>query len=177
MVAAIRDGAAVNGAALQSMKDVMYPKTIDLVCSAHMLDNVGKRFQTPLLTELSQWWVSLFSRSPAARLAWRERTSTDIKTCNNTRWWSLWEVQNHLLLHFGDVESFLQDLEACPAARQHLLDVLHNEHQHKQLCMELAITINAGLPIVEKTYSMEGNGEIIVEAYENLQQLATSAAL
>ena len=177
MVAAIRDGAAVNGAALQSMKDVMYPKTIDLVCSAHMLDNVGKRFQTPLLTELSQWWVSLFSRSPAARLAWRERTSTDIKTCNNTRWWSLWEVQNHLLLHFGDVESFLQDLEACPAARQHLLDVLHNEHQHKQLCMELVITINAGLPIVEKTYSMEGNGEIIVEAYENLQQLATSAAL
>ena len=78
---------------------------------------------------------------------------------------------------FGDVKPFLQDLEACPAARQHLLDVLHNEYQHKQLCMELAITINAGLPIVEKTYSMEGDGEIIVETYENLQQLATSAAL
>ena len=69
VVAAIRDGAAVNGAALRSMKDVMYPKIVDLVCSAHPLDNVGKRFQTPLLTELSQWWVSLFSKSPAARLA------------------------------------------------------------------------------------------------------------
>ena len=43
--------------------------------------------------------------------------------------------------------------------------------------MELAITIDAGLPFVEKTYSMEGDGEIIVEAYDNLQQLATSAAL
>ena len=75
------------------------------------------------------------------------------------------------------MEPFLQDLEACPAARQHILDVLHNEHQHKHLCMELAITIDAGLPFVEKTYSMEGDGEIIVETYENLQQLATSAAL
>ena len=43
--------------------------------------------------------------------------------------------------------------------------------------MELAITIDAGLPFVEKTYSMEGDGEVIVEAYENLQQLATLAAL
>ena len=158
VVAAIRDGAAVNGAVLSSMKDVMYPKIVDLVCSAQTLDNVSKRFQTPLLREFSQWWVSLFSRRPAARLAWRERTSTDIKTCNNIHWWSVWEVQNHLSLHFGDVEPFLQDLEACPAARQHLLDVLHNEHQDKQLYMELAITIDAGLPFVEYTYSMEGDG-------------------
>ena len=126
VVAAIGHCAAVNGAALWSMKDVMYPKTVDLVCSPHTLENVGNRFQTPLLTEFGQWWVSLFSRSPAARLAWREQTSTDIKTCNNTRCWSVWEVQNHLLLHFGDVEPFFQDLEACPAARQHLLDVLHS---------------------------------------------------
>ena len=153
------------------MKDVMYPKIVDLVCSAHTLDNVGKRFQTPLLTEFRQWWVSLFSRSPAACLAWREQTSTDINTCNNTRRWSVWEVQNHLLLHFGDVEPFLQDLEACSAARQHLLDVLHNEHQHMHLCMELAITIDAGLPFAEKTDSMEGDGEIIVEAYENYSSL------
>ena len=55
--------------------------------------------------------------------------------------------------------------------------MLHNEYQHKQLCIELAITIDAGLPFVEKTYSMEGGGEVIVEAYENLQQLATLAAL
>ena len=118
MVAAIRDGAAVNGAALRSMKDVMYPKIVDLVCSAHTLDNVGNRFQTPLLTEFSQWWVSLFSKSPAARLSWRERTSSDIKTCNNTRWWRVWEVQNHLLLHFWRCGTFPprpRSLSSCKA--------------------------------------------------------------
>eukprot|EP00117_Sycon_ciliatum_P014514 scpid29673/ scgid14745/ len=69
IVAAMRDGAAVNGAALRSVKEIMYPELMDIICSSHSLDNVGKRFQTPILTDFSQWWISLFARSPVARIA------------------------------------------------------------------------------------------------------------
>ena len=47
LVAAIRDGAAVNGAALRHMKEIMFPQLFDIICSSHSLDNVGRHFDTP----------------------------------------------------------------------------------------------------------------------------------
>ena len=47
LVAAIHDGAAVNGAALRHMKEIMFPQLFDIICSSHSLDNVGRHFDTP----------------------------------------------------------------------------------------------------------------------------------
>ena len=47
LVAAIRDGAAVNSAALRNMKETMFPQLFDIICSSHSLDNVGRHFDTP----------------------------------------------------------------------------------------------------------------------------------
>ena len=49
LVAAIRDSAAVNGTALRSVKDIMFPDLCDVICSSHSLDNVGKKFEMPIL--------------------------------------------------------------------------------------------------------------------------------
>ena len=84
LVAAIRDGAAVNGAALRNMKEIMFPQLIDIICSSHSLDNVGWHFDTPLLDEFGQLWISLFTRSPAAKLKWKMRTGIAIKSHSNT---------------------------------------------------------------------------------------------
>ena len=72
---------------------------------------------------------------------------------------------------------FCKVWKIAPAPRQHLLDVLDNPDQLQQLCMDLAITIDAGLSFVTKTYSMEGDGDIVVDAYDTLQEVATAAAL
>ena len=86
VVADSRDGAAVNGAALRQLRDLLYPKLLDLVCLSHSLDNVGAWFRTPTLDNFTQWWVSLFARSPAARIAWKTRTGTNVKSNSRTRW-------------------------------------------------------------------------------------------
>ena len=48
LVAAIRDGAAVNGAAMHYVRDIMYPQAMAIICVYHSLDNVGKHFQVRL---------------------------------------------------------------------------------------------------------------------------------
>ena len=85
-MAAIRDGAAVNGAALHNMKEIMFPQLFDIICSSHSLDNVGRHFDTPLLDEFGQLWIGLFARSPAAKLKWKMLTGIAIKSHSNTRW-------------------------------------------------------------------------------------------
>ena len=43
--------------------------------------------------------------------------------------------------------------------------------------MQLAIVVDAASPFVRKTYLMEGNVDIVVDAYNNLQEVATAAVL
>ena len=54
LVGAVRDGAAVNGAAIRHVKEIMYPDVVDIVCASHTLDNIGKHFQTATLDEFVQ---------------------------------------------------------------------------------------------------------------------------
>ena len=49
LVAALRDGATVNSAALRNMKEIMFPQLFDIIYSSHSLDNVGRHFDTLLL--------------------------------------------------------------------------------------------------------------------------------
>ena len=46
VIAAIRDGASVNGAALNHARTIMYLQMVDIICSSHSQHNVGKRFDT-----------------------------------------------------------------------------------------------------------------------------------
>ena len=57
----MRDGAAVNGAALRNMKEIMFLQLFDIIYSSHSLDNVGQQFDTPLLDEFGQLWIGLFA--------------------------------------------------------------------------------------------------------------------
>ena len=176
LVAAMRDGAAVNGAALRSISNTMFPKLCDVICASHSpLDNVGRHFDTPLLDDFSQWWIELFSRSPAARVAWKSKTGVAIKLCSNTRWWSPWEVLDQLLGCFADVKAFLRNLDVAPAYCKNLLSIFDDQERLIQLKMQLAVTIDAGRVFVSKTYLLEGDGDIIVDAYNHLQEVANAA--
>lgn len=178
LVAFVRDGAAVNGVAVDQVKNLFFPRAMDVLCASHALDNVGRRFATPVLAEFATWWVSLFAKSPAARLAWKTRTGVSPKSHSNTRWWSLYEVLAQVLRYFGDVEPFLTNCEWSPAARRHCLAILHNETAENSADLfqvELAVTIDAGEPFVKKTYILEGDGPLSTNAYQHLQEVATAA--
>ena len=177
VIAAIRDGASVKSAALNHVRTIMYPQMVDIICSSHSLDNVGKRFDTPTLDAFSHWWVSLFSHSPASKLRWRTMAGESITTYSTTRWWSWWEVLKQLQRLFPHVRPFLEALDSSPAVRQHLLDVIKDEDKFRQLKLELTVVIDAGEPFVTRTYLLEGDGELATLAYDLLQEVSTACGL
>ena len=106
----MRDGVAVNGAAVRNLA-VLYRNTVDVLCFSHTANDEGKHFDFPVLEEFGRLWMSLFSHSAAAKLTWKERTAagTAIRSHAETRWWSKWEVYSQLASFFGNVLPFIED--------------------------------------------------------------------
>ena len=102
LLAAMKDGASVNQAALQQVR-FFFPQLLDVTCFSHTIDNVGKHFEFRVLDTFVQYRVSLLSHSAAARLAWKTRTGTAMRTYSPTLWWSKWEVMNLVLEYFADL--------------------------------------------------------------------------
>lgn len=84
---------------------------------AHTIDHVGEKFNTPVLNEFTCAWISLFSRSPKNKLAWKSQTDCPIRTYSDTRWWSRWEVMKQIHDLFGDIERFVATADLSPAAK------------------------------------------------------------
>ena len=178
LLAAMKDGAAVNHAALEQVK-FFFPQLLDITCFSLTIDNVGKHFEFRVLDRFSQLWVSMFSHSAAVRLAWKTRTGTAMKTYSATRWWSKWEVMKQVLEYFGDVEPFLRENEndhLAPATTGQLLDIFNDASDAKELELELAALIDGGSHFVTATYYLEGNVPLIFSCYERLASVSHSVA-
>ena len=149
LVATIRDRASVNNLAMSILR-VMYPQALDVGCFSHTIDNAGRKFATPVLDDFICSWISLFSHSPKARLAWQSRTSVAIRTYSQTRWWSKWELEKQVMQMYGDVQPFLEENDDVGlATRRKMLALLHDQQKQELLQIELAATVDAGLPLVQ----------------------------
>ena len=172
LLAIMRDRASVTNLAILIVR-VMYPQVLDIGCFSHTIDNAGKTFLTPVLDEFVSSWITLHSHSPKARLSWRSRTETSVKTYCKTRWWSSYKST-----YYGDVKPFLEENDDLgPATRKKMLDVLENPQKNALLQLELAITVDAGLPFVQATYNLEGDGPLVLTCYEELNKLVYSIQL
>ena len=69
---------------------------------------------------------------------------------------------------FGDVEPFLQEVTVSPATVEKLLSILRNANEKKLLQVELAATVDAGLPLVKCTYNLEGDGPLVLSCYDTI---------
>ena len=179
LLAVMKDGAAVNHAALEQVK-FFFPQLLDIMCFSHTIDNVGKHFEFRVLDRFSQLWVSMFSHSAAVWLAWKTRTGTAMKTYSATRWWSKWEVMKQVLEYFGDVEPFLRQNEndhIAPATTGQLLDIFNDASDAKELELELAALIDGGSHFVTATYYLEGDEPLIFSCYERLASVSHSVAV
>ena len=177
LLAAIKDGASVNKAALQQVK-FFFPQLLDVTCFSHTIDNVGKHFEFRVLDTFAQYWVSMFSHSAAVRIAWKTKTGTAMRTYSPTRWWSKWEMMKHVLEYFGDVEPFLRENDQLvPATRVHLLEIFNSPADSKDLELELAASVDGGNHFVSATYYLEGDGPLIFSCYQKLATVSNSVAL
>ena len=111
IIGRIRDGASVNGVALQQLK-FFYSNLFDVVCFSHTIENVGNHFELRILDSFTQYWVSLFAHSFNAWLLWKEKTGQAMCTHSDTRRWSKWDIlQQARLYYFGYIEPFLRGNE------------------------------------------------------------------
>ncbi|KAK3742871.1 hypothetical protein QZH41_007769 [Actinostola sp. cb2023] len=177
LLAAMKDGASVNKAALQQVK-FFFPQLLDVTCFSHIIDNVGKHFEFRVLDTFAQYWVSMFSHSAAVRLAWKTKTGTAMRSYSPTRWWSKWETMKQVLDYFGDVEPFLMENDhLVPATRVHLLEIFNSPADSKDLELELAAFVDGGNHFVSATYYLEGDGPLVFSCYERLATVSHSVAL
>ena len=142
VVAAMRDGASVNGVAIRTFQ-VLCPNVFDVTCFSHAANNAGHHFQFPVLEKFIRLWVQLFSHSSKAKLAWNQRTSFSIKSYSETRWWSLWEVMHQAFTCFGDVKPFLEELDGvAPHTVRQLLEIVNDEDDYDSLRLQLAAMVD-----------------------------------
>ena len=150
---------------------IVFPALVDVGCFSHMLD----KFCTLVLSSFIIWWISLFSHSPKSVLLWKEITGEPYRGYSATRWWSKFEVMNQLLKLFGDVLPFLENTGLSPATRGKLLSILNDPRQKSYLMVELAVTVDAGMPFVKATYNFEGDGPLALTCYETISALNAAA--
>ena len=121
--------------------------------------------------------MSLFSHSHWAKLAWKTVTGVSVRSYSATRWWSKWEVFNQLFSCFAHVQPFLEANDnISPVTTRHLLSVLRDEDDCATFKLELAAIVDYGQPLVSATYWLEGDGPLVLDAYETLQAASTSFA-
>ena len=126
MLAAMRDSASVNQAAL-NIVSFIFPNMVNVVCFSHTLDNVGNHFEIATLKEFSGLWIRLFRNSCKAKLLWKDLKGRTLKSYNKTRWWLRWEVYQQLMVQFGDLERYMEevkDAKVCPQILPQLQEIL-----------------------------------------------------
>ena len=176
LCASMRDGASVNGAAMRTVK-IVFPKVVDVRCFSHAIDGVGSHFNIPTVKRFLQLWNSLFTHSPATRLAWKERTGISKKSYSPTRWWSWWEVAQQVMLQFAEILPFVQDrlqTAANKATLRHVEEMFEDGQMKLSLQLELAAVVDAGKPLVESTFILEGDGTLAWQCYEQLMVIQNS---
>ena len=177
LLAAMKERASVNQAALHQVR-FFFPQLLNVTCFSHTIDNVGKHFEFRVLDTFAQYWVSLFSHSAAARLAWKARTGTAMRTYSPTRWWSKWEVMNLVLEYFADVEPFVRENDhLAPATRAQLMEIFNSPADSKVLELELAAFVDGGNHFVATIYYLEGDGPLVFSCYERLPTVSNAVAV
>ena len=71
---------------------------------------------------------------------------------------------------FGDIAPFLEEESLAPTCSR-LLDILNDPSKCRKLQIELAVVVVAGEPFVKSTYRVEGDGPLVLAAYEEISSL------
>ena len=64
--------------------------------------------------------------------------------------------------------------DLAPATRRKLLGIISDPQKYTDLKIELAATIDVGEPFVKATYSLEGDGPLVLQCYEVVSSVNTS---
>lgn len=76
------------------------------------------------------------------------------------------EMIHQLHDSFGDILQYLQSAELPITTTAKLLRIIVDQPTYRKFKVELATTVDAMLPFVKATYSLEGDGPLALQAYQ-----------
>jgi hypothetical protein len=81
-------------------------------------------------------------------------------------------LEKQVMQMYGDVQPFLEENDDVRlATRRKMLDLLHDQQKQGLLQIELAATVDAGLPLVQATYRLEGDGPLVLTCFEEVDKV------
>ena len=108
-------------------------------------------------------------------MIWKEQTDRSMASYSATRWWSKWEVLEQLLVQFGDIEEFSKNENlGSPQIRSKILATFTDIQKRAYLEIKLAAVIDWGKPFVTATYSLEGDGPLIMNSYDIVETIKSA---
>ena len=149
------DRCSVNTAAMETLSRLM-PRMKDIGCLSHLLNTVGTKFETPTLDEFVSLWVQLHSKSFKTRELWKTFAGKYPKRPSPTRWWSTWEVIAELQENIESIEPFINECKYSPKVIAKMKG-LYAGHA-PIIKLQMAAAFDAGKPLVQATYKLEGDG-------------------
>ena len=173
LLAAMRDGASVNQAALDRIAFRLL-KMLNVMCFSHTLDNEGNHLVILTLVEFGSLWIRVFRHSCKAKLLWKDLTGQTARSYSETRRWSKCEMYHQLMVQFGDVERLVEearDTKVCPKLLPQP-QALPDPQRLMNLKLELAAAIDVGEHFVKATYFLEGDGPLVFACYEKLSAVS-----
>ena len=117
-VAGLHDRASANYTATDILKQAFSDSFLDVGCFSHTMDHCGDHFDFPHLDVFNQSFTSCFKTSFKARGIWKVITGQSVKLESDTRWWSLYDVDEQVLVFFADMPRFIAHMKSEDLAPQ-----------------------------------------------------------
>ncbi|CAM9751028.1 unnamed protein product, partial [Heterosigma akashiwo] len=143
-----------------------------LPCIPHTFDRVGGNFNSPRARRFFGHMQSLLALSYQARALFLLKVGFAWPDASDTRWWSVWETYVHMLVAGEDIDTFIldgyeEDLLEDSSNMQKLFTLVFLDNEYiLDRPLEMIALVEGGRPFVQATYFLEGDGLLIVHAYD-----------
>jgi hypothetical protein len=167
VVAIVPDGCSVNIKAHKMIQQRQDVEWLLLLCLSHMANNAGKQTDFVLIEQFWKLLQKVFSKSENAKSIFEKVMDERWRSYSETRWYSKYEVLASLYGKWSSLPALFRRLITDDAAVTNsgkLLDMLEDRSISKMLAIELAAYIDALEPIVKFCYNLEGDGQLVFEA-------------
>jgi hypothetical protein len=155
------------------MQSLLFKRSLDIPCFSHTINNAGEAAETPKLLQFTQWFPTLFSKSPANKLFWKTMTGLpQLPTVSETRWWSRFELYDKVMTLWPDICSLVEKeefAESSPETRKRLSKLIADEGNVIRL--ELAALIDTGKMFYQATYALEADGELMTVVFDIIEPI------
>lgn len=172
-----RDGAAVNGAALEHLSFLLQPHgTFDVICQSHSANVAGLLLSeaTPLASKATDAWSALVTNSGECRRVFQTLSGEAGKTKNSVRWYEWFEVASQIRKFPKIIRQMADRVDfGCDGTRAKLARAM----DAPELNFELALIEDAGKPIVCFCYAMEGDGFLAPICYDLIMSVVEHGKL